>query len=1167
MKNLKIVFKYLLLLAFFAVVSHVSAFAQVTVSANNRTIRQVIAQIEKAGDYSFFYSDDYLDLDKVVSVNLKNESIETALNKIFQGTNIHYAIAGNKQILLTTQDMQGKPVVIPEKTYTGTVIDATGEPVIGANVSLKNGSAGTVTNLDGKFSLKAPAGSVLVFSYIGFTTQEIKTDNQTDLQITMTENVKLLSEVVVTALGIKREEKALGYAVQKMNGENLQTVKGVDIGTSMSGKISGVTVLNSTEFGEGPTVLVRGENPLLVIDGVPYAYTSLRELSADDIESMSVLKGATASALYGARGQNGAIMVTTKKGAEKNGVSISINSGTMFNAGYLAIPEMQSQYGRVVQKNADGTLQYVRGGDGSWGPPLEGQTVIQWDPISKSMKPMPFTNRGKDNFKNFLEQGYILNNNVSIAQKGENGNIRASVNWVDNKGNYPNSKFDKYTFSLGGDIKIDKVAFTSNIAYNKQSSSNVGFGGYTGYDPMYSMLTWSSPDWDVRDYKDYWIIPNEVQNSSYTADNNNPYFDRYQRLHSVDKDVFNGSFELKYEPSKFFNSLVRIGYDTYSNRQDVRISKGSFVSAGSATVLDRGLTGSSGSQVWGESKLGSYNTGIGRGYGINGDWITSANYNFSDFVVDGFVGGSMNYMQDEGMEAFTNGGLSMPAFYSLKASVSPVTTNSRIYKRQTNSVYGRVGLSWRSLAFVEATLRNDWVSTLPKSTRSYLYPSVSGSLLISELLPKTDWLSLWKLRGSWVTSKTPANIYDINSVFSVTNPAWGSLGSSSLPTLIRGTDIFPQTATTFEIGTAVNMLKNRLSFDVAYYNRKSFDAIKQASISPASGFQDNFVNTKEEITRKGLELTVNATPVQTKDFRWDVSVNWTKYADYYTKLDSVYTSNIGRSWVKVGERADAYIYNDYLRDPQSGQIIHNGSGLPVYSSYTSRLGYSGPDWVWGFSTNFKYKDWQLGISLDGRIGGLMQTTTEMYMWRVGNHPKSCTPERYLDATCEPRMMVTYAEQELILAEARILNWITSGTAENYYKEGVKSALKAQMNTNGATYAHGMAITQTYIDNYFTGEAAFKATSADQLKQIWFQKYILNFMQDSENSYFEYRRTKYPVFPINPSTNLNLNNPNAIPMRWMYPSSETNYNRANLIEALKNQYDGSDEINKLMWLLK
>jgi len=989
MKNLKKVWNKLFLLFLFMAVFRISAFAQITVSANNMKIRQVITQIEKAGDYSFFYSDDYLDLDKKISVSMKNESIENALNKIFQGTNIHYAITENKQILLTTEDLQGKPVVIPAKNYGGTVVDENGEPVIGANIRVKNSSDGTVTDVNGNFSLTIPAGSVLLISYIGYATQEIKTDSQTNLQITLAEDTKMLNEVVVTALGIKREEKALGYAVQNLNGENLQTVKGVDVGTSLSGKISGVTVMNSTEFGQGPTVLLRGEEPLLVIDGVPYFYMTLRELSADDIESMSVLKGATASALYGSRGQNGAIMVTTKKGAEKTGFSVSVNSGTMFTAGYLAIPELQSQYGRVVQQNADGSLQYVQSGDGSWGPPLEGQQVIQWDPFTKSMKPMPYTARGKDNFNNFLDQGYVLNNNISIAQKAENGNIRASVSWMDNKGNYPNSTFNKYTYSLGGDIKFDKVAFSSNISYNKQVSPNVGFNGYTGYDPMYSMLIWSSPDWDIRDYKDYWVIPNEVQNSSYTSTNNNPYFDRYQRTHSINKDVLSGSFEIKVEPAKFINSLLRIGYDTYSNRQDVTISKGSFQGGGSATVLDGGT------QVWGESQKGSYNMGIGRGYGINSDFITSANHSFGDFAVDGFVGGSMMYSQDEGMEAFTMGGLSVPAFYSLAASVNPVSIDSRLYKKQTNSLYGRAGLSWRSLAFAEVTLRNDWVSTLPKATRSYLYPSVSGSFIVSELLPKTHWLSLWKLRGSWVTSKQPADIYAINSVLTVTNNAWGTLSSANVPTTIRGTDIYPETTSTVEVGTAINLLKNKLSFDVAYYNKKAFDFIQNASISPASGYLTNFVNTDEEITRKGLELTVNATPVETKDFRWDLSVNWTKYADYYTRLDSVYSSD--KPWVKVGERADAYVYRDYLRDSQ-GDIIHNNSGLPVYSSYDSKLGNSGPDWVWGFSTNLKYKEWQLGLSFDGRVGGKLQTMTEMYMWRAGSHPKSCTPERYLDAT-------------------------------------------------------------------------------------------------------------------------------------------------------------------------
>lgn len=971
----------------FCLFSYSTVLAQnsgnINIPAGKMTLKSLIQQIEKQTDYSFVF-DNSISLNETLLLKGGVKDINSILKQAFQGNKITFEIVGSQVIL-----KKAKEAILSEKKIIGTVMDEQGEPVIGASIRVKNSNTGTISDTEGNFSLAVPDNAELEISFVGYTPQTVKVGTKQNLQIVMQEDTKSLAEVVVTALGIKREEKALGYAVQNLKGDHLQTVKGIDVGSSLTGKISGVNVLNSSEFGEGPQILVRGEEPLLVIDGIPYANMTLREVASDDIESLSVLKGATASALYGSRGQNGAIMVTTKKGSEREGISVSLNSGTMFSAGYLTIPEMQSTYGRVLKQNADGTLQYVGTADGSWGAPLEGQEVIQWDPVSKSMKAMPYIARGKNNFKNFLEQGYILNNNVSISYKGKYGNLRASATWVNNKGQYPNSTYNKYTYTLGGDIKLDKFSFTTNMSYNKHESPNLGFSGYTGYDPMYTLLTWGSPDYDVRDYKDYWLIPDESQNNSYTGGNNNPYFDRYERVHTLNKDIFNGSFEMKYEPLKWLNALVRLGYDTYSNRQDIRISKGSFQGGGSSTVI------AGGSQVWGESQKGSYNTGLGRGYSINGDFIISADYRYRDFTVDGFVGGSIMFNQDEGMEAFTKGGLSVPGFYSLKASIDPATVASRIYKKQTNSLYGRMALSWRSLAFVEMTLRNDWVSTLPETTRSYLYPSFSGSFVVSELLSKWDWLSLWKFRGSWVTSKKAADIYAINSVLSVNSNVWGTLSSAVLPTTIRGTDILPESTRTYEFGTAINLLKNRLSFDVAYYNKKAYDFIKSAGISPASGYSSNFVNTEEEVTRRGVELTVNGTPVQTKDLRWDVSFNWSKYADYYTKLDPIYSAD--KPWVKVGERADAFVYRDYLRDPQ-GNIIHNSSGLPEYSKYDQKYGNQGPDWIWGLNTTLKYKNWELGLSFDGRVGGNIASVTEMYMWSSGNHPNSVTPERYKDMT-------------------------------------------------------------------------------------------------------------------------------------------------------------------------
>ena len=1034
------------LVAFIFMLFFLPSFSQITVNVQNKTLRQALKEIEKVSNYRFFYNESLAILDKNSSIQLTNSSIDKAMQTLLAGTDVAYEKNNNIVVLVDkgTVALQPGETQQDKVTVRGRVLDEAGVPIIGANV-IEEGIAGngTVTDYNGNFILTVSSKAKIKITYLGYGDVVLNTAGGTSFNVVMQEDTRTLNEVVVTALGIKREEKALGYSVQAVEGDGLQTVKGVDMGTSLTGKIAGLLVRNSTEFSDAPSIQIRGEDPLLVIDGVPYANMTLRDVPSDDIESISVLKGATASALYGYRGGSGAIMVTTKKGLANKGLSVSVNSGTMFSAGYLAIRELQSDFGRVVRKNAEGALEYVRSGDGSWGVPLDGREIIQWDPISKMMKPMPYLPVGKDNFQNFLEQGYILNNNVNLAQQGEFGSFRTSLTWVNNKGQYPNSTFDKLTFSLGGDMKIDKFLLTASMAYNKQASPNKGFSGYTGYDPMYNLLIWSAPDYDIRDYKDYWLIKNEVQNSSYTSTNNNPYFDRYERTHSINRDIFNGSVSLDYDFTSWLKGTVRSGFDIYSDRQDITVSKGSFQGAGSATVL------AGGTQVWGESQRGSYNIGLGRGYSLNNDLLLSADKSFGDVRMESFIGGTIYYTQNDGMEARTQGGLTIPAFYSLKASVNPAAVSSVMYKQQVNSLYGRLALSWKSLLYGEATLRNDWSSTLSETTRSYLYPSLSGSFIVSELLPKYNWLSLWKLRGSWTASKTPAGVYSINSVYNITSNAWGNLSSAAYPSAIRGTDVLPESASTFEIGTAVNVLKNRASIDVAFYQKRMYDFLRWAPISPASGFTSNYINIDEEITRKGVEVTLNATPVVTQDWQWDVSLNWSKYARYYTQLDSVYSTD--RPWVKVGERADHYVLNDYQKDPQ-GNIIHN-NGLPLYSSYQSLFGYYDPDWLWGISSSLKYKDFTFGISLDGRVGGIAQTTTEMYMWRAGSHPQSVVAERFLDAN-QP------------------------GT-KNYVGQGVKVVSGSatydtygNITSDNRTYApNDVAVTyQTYINNLHRGTA-------------------------------------------------------------------------------------------------
>ncbi|MCD8165463.1 MAG: SusC/RagA family TonB-linked outer membrane protein [Bacteroides sp.] len=860
---------------------------------------------------------------------------------------------------------------------SGSVKDTTGEPMIGVNVLVGGQEYGVITDMEGNYHLEAPADGELIFSYIGMNTLTEKINNRRTIHVILTENTVLLGNVVVTALGIKREEKALGYSVQKVEGDILQTVKGLNVGTSLSGKIAGVKVLNSSEFAEDPNLTVRGETPILVIDGVPYKNLTLSDIPADNIEEISVLKGATASALYGARGGSGAIMITTKKGADQKGLSVAINSSTMFTAGYLAIPEAQSTFGRGTSGVYNQTADRV------WGQVMDGTMIEQWDPVSKTFREMPYLPVGKNNFKNFVEQGFVTNNNLSVAQKGEYGTLRASASWIQNKGQYPNNRINKYSYSLGGEMNIDKFTLSSSMSYTKHESPNAGFNGYKNYDPMYSLLIWTGADYGVRQYRDYWVVKDEKQNNSYDENINsldNPYFQQYERTRSIDKDVFSGMFNAGYELLPWLRANIRLGLDYYSSGQEVKISQGNMSSSGE----DYG---------WSDKLVGHYANAQESGWSINNDFLLSGEKTFNDFTVEGLLGGSIYYINDKTLMGNTVGGISIPGYFSLKASVKNAAVTSTLSKMQTNSLYGRVGLSWRSTVYLEGTLRNDWSSTLPESTRSYMYPSISGSLIASELLPKTDWLSLWKLRGSWTISKTPASIYENNVAYSIGTNVWGNMPSASLPSSVKNSDIKPTAKASMEIGTMVSLLRNRLSFDLAYYNTRLYNRIVSQSVSGASGYSTTFINTNEEISTRGFEFSINATPVKMGDWQWDINTNWTKYGRYYTRLDDEFSAD--KPWVKKGERYDAYIIKDFQYSPD-GKIIRD-NGVPLYSAYDSVWGYSDPDWIWGVGTTLRYKNFTLNVAVDGHIGGLTPTVTEAYMWLAGSHPKSVVPERFIDS--------------------------------------------------------------------------------------------------------------------------------------------------------------------------
>ena len=873
----------------------------------------------------------------------------------------------------------------------GRVLDTEGNPVIGAGVIQSGTLRGTVTDSDGYFKLMSAPGATLIVNSLGYREVSVVAVAGESMRIVLEAESEMLDATVVTALGIKREEKALGYSVQKVDGTSVQKVGTLDVGTALAGKVAGMLVRTSSDFNSQPNVQIRGEAPLLVVDGIAYANKTLSDLAPEDIASISVLKGATASALYGYRGASGAMIVTTKNGSEgRTGISVDVSSNTMFTAGYLAIPEKQTTYGRGTSNI------YDKNATNAWGTVMDGTIRNQWDPFAMEYRDYEYLPVGKDNFKNFLEMGYITNNNANVAFKTKEMAVRSSLNWTGNKSRYPNHRVDKFSYTLGGEVNLDRFHFSSNITYAKRVSPNSGLNGYTGYDPMYNLLLWSSADFNIMDYKNnYWVTPGELQNYTLRSGHDSVWFDMYEKINEKTRDLFNADFSAGYDIAPWLKATLRAGLDFFVDSGKMKISKGANVGTGN--------NGIPGGGTWlGAGRTGAYATGRNQGWSINSDFLLSGNQAFlGDFEADYLLGGTIYYNTANQLYGQTNGGISVPGFFSLNASVnSPTVRETTLREQQVNSLFGRLALSWRKMIFVEATARNDWSSTLAgpgidKSSISYFYPSVSGSFVVSELLPESTrtWLDLLKLRGSWTVSKTPPAVYSINQAFTTSSNVWNNLSGATAPHTLEAFTLSPSASRTYEVGLQGVFFKNRLSLDVSYYDKEMYNELKNGPVTPASGVNAQKINSQERIARRGWEVSLGATPVLTRDWEWNIAANWSTYKRVYTALDETYSSK--KPWVQVGNRVDAYVIKPWLRVPETGELITNNGRL-VKSNYDTVFGYADPRGVWGLNTTLRWKNLSLYVALDGVIGGLGYSMTEIYLWRSGNHPDSVTPERALD---------------------------------------------------------------------------------------------------------------------------------------------------------------------------
>jgi TonB-linked SusC/RagA family outer membrane protein len=947
---------------------HASVYSQkITLRQKNVSIETVLKAIEKQSDYLFLYDNLELQSAAKISVDINQGSIEQVMDLCLKNQPLTYKVFEKNIVLKRSVTVAEKAIFNPIK---GKVLDESGLPIIGASVLIKGTKTGAVTDSNGNFNLNAPQGATLVISFIGYGAKELVVGTDQQYTITLKPEENKLTEVVVTALGIKRSEKSLGYAVQKVSGKELQSVKGVDLGTSLTGRVAGLVVKNSTEFNGKPVLELRGEEAILVVDGVDYGNLTLRDIPADDIESIDILKGPTASALYGAKAKGGVYLITTKKGAAGKGFSIDVNSNTMFQLGYLAIPKVQSSYGRG--DNGKLNNDYV------WGPRLDaGNTARDWNPVTKQFEDnMPLRSVGKDNLKNFTNTGIIANNNITIAQTGENGSFKIGLNHIYNKGQFPNQSLNMINFTSGGEIKInDKFKIESHFGLSRRTAPQVWGGGYQNQGYLYQLVMWTGAEYDIRDYKDYWKEPNQTQNWMYTNWYDNPYLIAYEKLDAIQENTVNASINANYKLTPDLNLMLRLGYDNYSNRETMRNPTANIFST-------RG----------GWDAKGMYSIENKKGYSTSNDLILSYNKKVNKFSFESLAGGNFFHKQTEGLKAVTKNGLISPTYFSLNGSIEPPKLTPDYYAKESGSLYARAAAGWNDAIFLDFTGRNDWISTQPKSTNSYFYPSVGSSVVISQLAKLPEVIDMFKIRGSFAVFKTPADVYEINNVYKTTSAAWGNLNAASYPYKLSGaSDILPSSQRTWEIGAAGYLFKRRLHFDVAYFNKYYYNQQINTKLAASSGFATSLVNTKETFTRRGFEITIDGSILKTKNFEWYSTVNWSQQHRYYDQLDPVYSSD--ELYVKKGERLDTYMRNYWLTDP-SGNLI-NSNGIPVSSeNFKKKYGYGEPDFSFGFINNFTYKNWMLGVNIDGRIGGLMYNYIYDKMWDSGTNPDSDNQYRY-----------------------------------------------------------------------------------------------------------------------------------------------------------------------------
>lgn len=942
--------------------------AKVNISKNVLPLGELITEIEKQTDYLFVYSDAEINVSEQVKVNARNKPVDDVLEQAFNNGSIAYEYANNYISLRILSENEKQTIrQQSQKRISGVIIDSDGETIIGANVIEKGTTNGVITDLDGKFSLLVNDNAILQISYIGYLTQEVEVGNRNVINVTLETNTLIIDEVVVTALGLQREKKALGYAVQEVGGGDIAKSKELDVINALAGRVSGVHI---TQGGGGvgsnnSRIVIRGENsiagknePLYIIDGVP---GSSDDVSSDDIESISVLKGPAASALYGSRALSGVVVITTKTGKGKTGLNVEVNSSSMFQ-NPLVLPSYQSEYGQGVGGVYRNTT------DQSWGAKLnagEGNS---------------------NNAKDFYNTGHVLTNNASVTKTDDKSSFRLSYTNVTQKGIVPNTDYNSNRFDFSASKELFKgFTVNGNVKFTKNNSDN-----NQSEDPR----LWPT-SLDLKDLKDYWITEGEQQ-KIWSANNDNPYFKLYENTNPMESERWFTNFSFSYDFLKHFSLMGRVSYISESGNQEwyTRV----------------------GSEGWAdgrERKYGGYKTKMWRNKELNTDFLLSYNNNFFDDVLSfkASAGGNHTYQSYSNYMEGQNYMLGDVPVYTLG--------NYRTYTRVTNnygpnkivnSFYAFANLGYKNRLYLDLTARNDWSSALPSNNNSYFYPSASLSALVTEFFELPKVISFWKVRGSFAMVGNDTDAGQLQPDYSFTEGSGGVAGIEE-GGIKREYNLKPELASSFEIGTDIRFFNNRLNLDVNYYKTTTRNQIWNVAVSEISGYSSAMKNAGK-VSSHGLEVSLQAIPVMTKDFTWSTTVNWSFDRSKIVELDSenpdlVFTTKIKGTdglytYDKAGQRRGS-LYSRYSKkfeyDPSihsadlaayNGAILHDPGKKIQRSDDLAVLGNYNPDWIGSWYNSFQYKDFNLSFLLFTNYGNSFYTGFEKALYSRGLAPETGT---------------------------------------------------------------------------------------------------------------------------------------------------------------------------------